>query len=539
MKLRTLAAFFLTALFLTAGVPGFVPGAFAQVEGGGGGSGSGVKWKGVWGAGTAYKAGDLVSYSGAAYLCHTASPAGTLPTDTTKWAKTGILVGATKLLDATLTDVTTGDPTRGDVIVAQGASPKWAKKAKGTAGDLFVMGANEPGWAGTMDTAFKVQTLAAPTGVGAVCNAGASGVTVNRYFQLVSSDAAGAESLPGSEVSVLACPDDSTITLTWTPAVGAAGVGIYWGTATGAKAREYQDASENPTLATITFTILTGQPAPNLEDDSAAGMTLPAVANARGLFYDFAAGFAYGSRGWFTDFQVANDLFIGSGTTRVKSGTGVPAVTCGSGDLFLRSDGASNTAAYACTAANTWAALLNTAPQPISYVYRKAAYCYGNGSCGQPTDWDWNGLDSGLPTYSAGAAGTSVRASADYYDAGTKHSQTDFQIPSDWNAGTVTLDVYWGANVADAGKSAVWQAATVCASAGDALNTAFGAYATVTSAAHASAWRLRVGTITLNTVGCAAGDVMTVDVKRDPNHASDNLGATAALFGVRFGYQRQ
>lgn len=175
---------------------------------------------------------------------------------------------------------------------------------------------------------------------------------------------------------------------------------------------------------------------------------------------------------------------------------------------------------------------------PTTYVYRKAAYCYGNGTCGMTTEWDWNGLDSGLPTFSAGGAGTLARASADFSDAAVKHFQTDFNLPADWDAGTITLDVYWFANVADAGKSAVWQAATVCGSHGDALNTALGAYATVTSAAHASAYRLRVGTITLNTVGCAAGDVMTVDVKRDPNHGSDNLGATAGLLAVRLGYGR-
>jgi hypothetical protein len=122
----------------------------------------------------------------------------------------------------------------------------------------------------------------------------------------------------------------------------------------------------------------------------------------------------------------------------------------------------------------------------------------------------------------------------------TRDMQTSFVLPASWNSGAATtLDFYWFSGVGDAGKSAVWQAQTVCSSHGDALNTAFNAFDTVTSAADAAASKLRVATLSaLTMTGCAAGDTLTINIKRDPAHASDNLGATAQLLAIRLGYQR-
>lgn len=41
--------------------------------------------KGEYSAGTQYEPGDVVSYDGSSYLCHTQPPMGTLPTDTAYW----------------------------------------------------------------------------------------------------------------------------------------------------------------------------------------------------------------------------------------------------------------------------------------------------------------------------------------------------------------------------------------------------------------------------------------------------------------------
>ncbi len=50
------------------------------------------------------------------------------------------------LLSATHTDTTPAAAVRGDLIVAQGVSPLWARLPKGTSGYALIMGANEPAW---------------------------------------------------------------------------------------------------------------------------------------------------------------------------------------------------------------------------------------------------------------------------------------------------------------------------------------------------------------------------------------------------------
>lgn len=50
------------------------------------------------------------------------------------------------VLSATHTDATAATAVRGDIITAQGSSPKWTRLAKGTQGQALIMGANEPAW---------------------------------------------------------------------------------------------------------------------------------------------------------------------------------------------------------------------------------------------------------------------------------------------------------------------------------------------------------------------------------------------------------
>lgn len=68
------------------------------------------------------------------------------------------------LLSATHTDTTAAAVSRGALITGQGASPAWTLLAKGTAGQLLTMGADEPGWAAAPAEA---DTLATVTGRGA------------------------------------------------------------------------------------------------------------------------------------------------------------------------------------------------------------------------------------------------------------------------------------------------------------------------------------------------------------------------------------
>jgi len=58
------------------------------------------------------------------------------------WAPT-----AHALLSTSHSDVTAAAVVRGDVLIGSGATPKWTRLAKGTAGYVLTMGADEPGWA--------------------------------------------------------------------------------------------------------------------------------------------------------------------------------------------------------------------------------------------------------------------------------------------------------------------------------------------------------------------------------------------------------
>ncbi len=231
----------------------------------------------------------------------------------------------------------------------------------------------------TFESAFSVQPLAAPSGISVTCNTGASGTTINRYFQLTTFDAAAAESLPSAEVSVLACPDDSTITVDWTPAPGGAGVAIYVSATTGAKTSRY-DYTEASTATSLTFTILTGEASPNLTDDLTTGVSLPTVATASGNSYDFASGTMYGSDGYFNTFAVPEKFELGVSGLQFKSGTGVPTANCVKGDLWYRTDGGSSSSVYSCYATNTWSPMVDVASTVPVDVAHDAANFTGKGT---------------------------------------------------------------------------------------------------------------------------------------------------------------
>jgi len=59
------------------------------------------------------------------------------------WATALTSVTAHNLLSATHGDTTTGSAVRGDIITAQGASPTWTRKAKGSAGQLITFDADD------------------------------------------------------------------------------------------------------------------------------------------------------------------------------------------------------------------------------------------------------------------------------------------------------------------------------------------------------------------------------------------------------------
>jgi hypothetical protein len=256
VRFRILTAFILTAaLFVAAPAP-----VFAQVDpGGGGGSGTGVRAMGTWNAGTAYRKGDLVSYSGASYLCIVNSPAGTLPTDATKWTKVGVL-------DA------------------------------------------------SHATTFEVGPMGPHTTLTANCVGGVSPVLKTRYFRVVALDQAYREAARSNEASVVACPQDGVANLNWSRAPGGFGTFLYVASASGGpwmRSPDLQDTTQD----SVAVGLSTGMPAPNIDDNFGPSADPPTVGTAWTWFHDFATGVLYlGSQIEVYTAVVRGDLSVNYGT---------------------------------------------------------------------------------------------------------------------------------------------------------------------------------------------------------------------------------
>jgi len=93
--------------------------------------------------------------SGYALLMGSDEPAwGVLPTQTSA------------LLSAVHTDTTAAAVVRGDLIAGIGATPKWARLAKGSSGTVLGMGADDPAWMAVPAHDQNASTIIIPTGMG-------------------------------------------------------------------------------------------------------------------------------------------------------------------------------------------------------------------------------------------------------------------------------------------------------------------------------------------------------------------------------------
>lgn len=113
-------------------------------------------------------------------------------------------------------------------------------------------------------------------------------------------------------------------------------------------------------------------------------------------------------------------------------------------------------------------------------------------------------------------------------------------MPSDWNAGTVTANVYWTANSTST-NSVVWGVAGVDYADGSTIDAAFGTAQEVTQANTATANQVHISTATaaITIAGTpAAGNLVLYRVYRDSANVSDTLAATARLIGVMINFTR-
>lgn len=115
-----------------------------------------------------------------------------------------------------------------------------------------------------------------------------------------------------------------------------------------------------------------------------------------------------------------------------------------------------------------------------------------------------------------------------------------FELPSDYNGGTVTFHPVWTANSAST-NSVVWGLALVCYGDNTALDAAFGTAVEVTDANQSAAYMLSKAaeSSAITIAGTpTAGKWVDGRIYRDSGHASDTLAATARLLGIVITYTR-
>jgi hypothetical protein len=110
------------------------------------------------------------------------------------------------------------------------------------------------------------------------------------------------------------------------------------------------------------------------------------------------------------------------------------------------------------------------------------------------------------------------------------------QIPPNWTGGNVTFSVEWAWDGAGNGVIAL-NIRTGCQATNEAFPTFNAAQVLVTTAASASG-RLNVDTLgsALTMTGCAAGELLIIDIDRDAAHASDGTSSAFQLYGARLSF---
>jgi hypothetical protein len=121
--------------------------------------------------------------------------------------------------------------------------------------------------------------------------------------------------------------------------------------------------------------------------------------------------------------------------------------------------------------------------------------------------------------------------------ANSLSAQKELRLPATFTGNIdAVLTWYTSATAGDV----VWQVATACVSDAETGDPAFNAASTVTDTAKGSANQYNTASISsVTATGCAASDVLYLQVFRDPANASDTLAATARLVGVELTFRRQ
>ena len=151
------------------------------------------------------------------------------------------------------------------------------------------------------------------------------------------------------------------------------------------------------------------------------------------------------------------------------------------------------------------------------------------------------------PTQSNGCAAiTGVETTAgrpdmyvlDFDASSDENAQFSIAMPSYWNEGTITFQVYWTTAATDT-DGVAWALSGVVCSDNDTIDAAFGTAVVVTDDALGAAEDLCItaesGAVTIAGTP-AAGDLAYFNISRDVSDANDDMTEDARLIGIKIFY---
>jgi hypothetical protein len=122
------------------------------------------------------------------------------------------------------------------------------------------------------------------------------------------------------------------------------------------------------------------------------------------------------------------------------------------------------------------------------------------------------------------------------FDAGTReYAQTQIAFPKSWSLGALRAEVLWTA--ASGSGNVVWAVQALAVGDDDALDAAFGTAQPVTDTLlTANDLHRTAETGDIAVASAMSGDLVVLQVFRQPDHASDTLAVDARLLGLRIFY---
>lgn len=263
---------------------------------------------------------------------------------------------------------------------------------------------------------------------------------------------------------------------------------------------------------------------------------------------------------WFPSLRLGS-TFAGRCTVQTGSGSPESAVTGNICDVYLRTDGGTDTVLYikeSGTGNTGWVGKSGVTAGSTATFTNKTLDAEGTGNVltisftydfpgsvcdansGPWSNWDFasaHGAGQFAPDYVCLSPFTNGPTGAlEYLDSDTQYAYNHLVLPGDWT-GAIDVKLFWSSPATSG--NVVWQIETACYADNEDVDPAWNSAQLITDAAKAVAGRNNVATLSnLTTTGCAAGEILRFAIFRDPTNASDTLGNTAHLLNVQLTLRR-